>query len=73
MSMRDYPVNIYGFYIDHEVAAYAYLKIDKDRDSVPAAIQDIIDKGLFHDLALAGTLTANYQEISNTQDIKKNK
>ena len=69
MSMRDYPVNIYGFYIDHEVAAYAYLKIDRDRDSVPAAIQDIIDKGLFHDLARAGTLPEDYNDISDVQSV----
>lgn len=69
MSMKYYPVDICGFYIDHEVAAYAYLKIDRDRDSVPAAIQDIIDKGLFHDLARAGTLPEDYSDISDVQSV----
>ena len=69
MSMKDYPVDIYCFYIDHEVAAYAYLKIDRDRNSVPAAIQDSIDTGLFHDLARAGTLPEDYSDISDVQSV----
>lgn len=69
MSMRDYPVDIYGFYVDHEVAAYAYLKIDKDRGDIPTGIQKIIDQGLFHDMARAGTLPEDYCDTSDVETI----
>ena len=69
MSMRNYPVNIYGFYVDHEVAAYAYLKIDRDRNDVPDEIQHIIDEGKFHDLARAGQASGRLQRVSDVESV----
>lgn len=69
MSMRDYPINTTGFFIDAEAAAYIYLSLDRNDGSVPAEIQALLDDGTFAAKAKAGDFPCGYSDQSMIGDL----
>lgn len=68
--MCEYPmVETSALLIDHELAAYINLYLDRKRNSIPEEIQEVLKEGTFVAMAKEGSLPFDYNDCEPFGDM----